>query len=412
MRVCYSNRRLKYYVSEKINPKYWETEKGKNFQRAKRGKAFPGHVELNARLDNIETRVVNIIRRYRNDNSQLPDESTLKNLLDIEFSRKVQLEKGFWSFFGKFIAESESGVRGHHATGEPISLNTVKTYKTAYRHLKNFETRHRFKVEFHKVTLEFYGAFKEYLQNDVKLSINAIGKYIKILKTVLNEAIEHGVSSNIAHRGKKFIVPREQTTNIYLNEEELLELLNIDFTGSPKLDRVRDLFLVGCYTGLRLSDWSAIQKENISDNKYLTVKTQKTGESVVIPLHPIVKQILHKYNYNLPKVPSEQKVNQYLKDVVSRCKSLKEMVSRQLTKAGLLMTQKLEKWHLVSSHTARRSFATNLYLQGFPPISIMKITGHKTEAAFLTYIKITPNESAKQLEEHWERITNYKANLA
>jgi len=99
-------------------------------------------------------------------------------------------------------------------------------------------------------------------------------------------------------------------------------------------------------------------------------------------------------------------MNAYLKDIAKQVDSLKTGVEVEGIKGGLKVNTIKQKWELVTTHTARRSFATNVYKSGFPAISLMKITGHKTEKAFLLYIKLTPEENAKKLLEHWQ--TNYK----
>ena len=85
------------------------------------------------------------------------------------------------------------------------------------------------------------------------------------------------------------------------------------------------------------------------------------------------------------------------------CKALKKEVSISFTKGGVLETKVLEKWNLVTTHTARRSFATNQFLNGVPTLSIMAITGHKTEKAFMKYIKVTPDDHAKIMANIWNK---------
>ena len=123
--------------------------------------------------------------------------------------------------------------------------------------------------------------------------------------------------------------------------------------------------------------------------------TQKTKELVYIPCHPVVLQIFDKYQHNLNKLPytiSNQKFNDYIKDV---CKLA------GLSEKGRLSNDiNLELWQCISSHTARRSMATNYYLQGFPVIDLMKITGHRTEKAFMRYIKVSKLDAAKRLGTH------------
>jgi integrase len=140
----------------------------------------------------------------------------------------------------------------------------------------------------------------------------------------------------------------------------------------------------------------------IEGEYFIKTKTQKTKEQVIIPTNPVILEIFDKYQQNpnkLPKTISNQKFNDYIKEV---CKLA------GLTEKGRLTSKPdVMLWEVISSHTARRSFATNYYLQGFPTIDLMKITGHKTETAFLKYIRVSKLETAKRLNQHiknnWSR---------
>jgi integrase len=153
-----------------------------------------------------------------------------------------------------------------------------------------------------------------------------------------------------------------------------------------------------------------VKKDHIK-NGNICIKMQKTGDVVVIPLHPVVVRIMKKYKESspnsLPQVVSNQKMNDYLKDI-GRLAKLKQPVLINETKGNLKVETMHKKYELISTHTARRSFATNLYLEDFPTLSIRKITGHKTEAAFLRYIKMDGEQSASRLKEHWSKQTKLK----
>jgi len=134
------------------------------------------------------------------------------------------------------------------------------------------------------------------------------------------------------------------------------------------------------------------------------VKTQKTGEKVVIPLHWTVKNILEKYSETakgLPRDLSNQRMNDYLKEIGREVK-IDEQIHRANTKDGLKVSTNVPKWELITTHTARRSFATNLYKNGYPTIGIMQITGHRTEKSFMKYIKVSHEENAEKLIQHWK----------
>lgn len=213
----------------------------------------------------------------------------------------------------------------------------------------------------------------------------------------------------MAYKSKRFAKPSEEVENLALSEDDIKELEELDLSKSPHLDRARDLFIIGCHTGLRYSDYSRLTPDNIKDG-FIEIKQQKTGSSVAIPVHTTVKSIIDKYGGNLPESTSNQKTNQALKDIFKQVKDFDKIASRTRTQGGMKTTVNQEKWNLVSTHTARRTFATNAYLQGIPTLSIMAITGHKTERSFLKYIKVTSKEHAKIMAGVWAKNRMKKVN--
>lgn len=161
------------------------------------------------------------------------------------------------------------------------------------------------------------------------------------------------------------------------------------------------MFLVGAWTGLRFSDYSKLTTKNIKGD-FLHVTQQKTGGRVTIPLHPTVRAIFERNGGRPPKGISPQTLNKYLKEI-AKAAGFMGYVEKVSTKGGKRVTERFEKWERVTSHTARRSFATNLYKADFPAESIMQITGHKTQKAFLTYLKLDAMEHAKKLQLHWQK---------
>jgi integrase len=396
-RICYKGNQLKYYSGEKINPKFWN----KDIKRARETKKFIEGPEFNTRLDNISNGIRNIYRRFVNDNNGLlPPPYVLKELLDKELKNINNVKHTFFSFFEDMIKITEDGVRNNPKTGKAISKDTTMIYKTVLGHLKKYEALTKRRIDFDTIDLDFYNGYTDYLINAAQLSPNTRGKNIKTIKLILNEATERGLNKNLAYKSKSFVVTRQDVESIYLTVDELKEIEQIDFSKSPTLDRVRDLFLIGCNTGLRFSDISSLSKDNIVGN-HIHVTQQKTGGKVTIPILPEVRKILDKYNGELPRAISNQKTNEFLKHIAKEAPSLRAMSERRKTKGNLQVSKKVEKWELVTTHTARRSFATNSYLKGIPAITIMAITGHKTEREFMNYLKVTPTEHANKLMDMW-----------
>lgn len=283
---------------------------------------------------------------------------------------------------------------------QDITKGTIKTYKTTETILTLFNDK-VYNIDFNDINLEFYNDFVEWCE-EKKLSDNYIGKHIKVLKTFMNEANEKGLTDNKGHQNKNFKVKKEEANNIYLTDNELLALWNRDLSKNELQERARDLFLIGAYTGLRVSDYNNLTKQHIkkvNNIDMLHVKTRKTGKVVAIPLHPIVRQILIKNDWNAPEKLADQQINVLIKEVGFDAE-LDGIEYITQTKGGKKITTKKYKFELIKTHTARRSFCTNAFLSGMNAIDIMAISGHKTERAFLTYVKVTPEQTAIRMAEH------------
>lgn len=404
----YSNVTLKYSTGETIEPKYWNEDT----QRAKETRLFPTFAEFNARLNNLTTDVLNEFRKYLNDNEQTPPSlDKFRAILDIKLQKKVEEEKvkplDLFSFCEQYLIDCET--RLNEKTGKPTKPASILVYKQAIRELKNFKNKfYKNKVlDFAQIDYYFYTQYQKYLINDKQFSTNTVGKHIKTLKMFFIEAQARGLMPNFY--SKRFKSVSEQTEAIYLNQDEIETIYGLNLANNPRLDRVKDLFVIGCLTGLRFSDFTRIRPENI-DGDFIEIETQKTGGAVVIPIHSIVREILEKYDNNLPKAISNQKMNEYLKEI-GQLAQLDDIVSKSYTKAGKKVTRTYLKHELITTHSARRSFASNAYKMGMSAISIMGITGHKSEVQFMKYIKITPREHAQKLREMWN-AQSFKLKIA
>jgi len=391
--------RMKYKARVSIRPDLWDFGK----QRVKASKQLPHHIELNNHLEKIRSAAFKAFWEYVDSHDgNHPSMQELKQLIDIKLSRvKKQVKMDFLSFFQRIIDQSESGIRTNPSNGKPIRRNTIQTYVTTINHLKDYQIKYKRFIDFNSIDLSFYNQYTEYLIKELKLSTNTVGKNIQVIKLILNEAVEIGLCKNIAYKSKRFLTVREKSDSIYLNKKELQEIEMLDLSKDTTLQNVRDLFLIGCYTGLRYSDYSNIKPEYLN-NGYLEITQTKTGTPVVIPLHDVIIRILSRNNGQLPKSISIQKNNDYLKEIGKKIDSLKTEFAKSITKEGFNQRTVYQKWELITSHTARRSFATNEFLAGTPTLTIMAITGHKTEKSFLRYIRLTSSEHAKLLKGHWE----------
>ena len=389
------NDKLMYATTLKVEPLFWDEKK----QRVKNSKYCLNKDDINAALTNIESKINLFITDSASKGNPVTKDD-LKNLLDVHFGKKIAAAHDFHSFFEEFIRLCDTRISPHRG-GQTIDYKTKREYARTYYYIQEYEKKRKLRLDFRNINQSFFNDFVAFLQ-ELELSTNTIWHKTVSLKAVMKAANEQELTDNTKY--KLFKNVSEESQAIALSENELDLLAHFDFSHSFRLERTRDLFLIGCWTGLRFSDFTRIREENIK-NGMLTIQQQKTNEFVTIPLHPVFLRIWEKYKGILPSNISNQKFNDNLKDVCREA-GLNEHVLKSITKGGKKQTTIYEKWQLVSSHTARRIFATNLYKSGFPSISIMQITGHKTESSFLKYIKVTREEHARMLMMHWQKNGN------
>lgn len=353
-----------------------------------------GRISFNKKIGDLRSFIES--EMMNSHKSEIAQEWLIKVIDKHWFPEKYQIN--LFSYITSFIKASEE--RPNPKNGRPVCYKMRREYEVTYGYLKRYAECLGKKLDFKDIDLKFYDGFTSFLQKE-GLAVNTIGKKIQTLKIFLNAAKNEGINNYDTFKSKKFVSVNEEADTIYLNENELEKISVKDFSSNLHLDHARDLFLLGCWTGCRFSDLSQITLENILGD-LLHIKQQKTGTKVLIPLHPIVKNILNKYNGLLPRVISNQKFNLSLKKIAEQSE-INDYVHKAITRGGIRRNTKFKKWELVTTHTARRSFATNLYKQDFPTLSIMAITGHKTEEAFLKYIKVTPDEHARKLQLHWNK---------
>jgi len=396
--------RLKYSTGESIEPQYWNTET----QTA--NEAIKGNKQLSEQLKSINLQ----LSRYKNKVAEIESFWKVQKIEPTIEGFRVELDKEF-----KVIPEPQPEPEPENVTlfgfidnyiktvkftrepqPKPINLRTIQKYRTTLKVLRDFaKSKRKGRLDFENIDLDFYHDFVEYLQKHCNHTTNTVGKYIKTLKVFLKEATEAGINSNRAFESKKFAGLTELVDHIYLNETDLDLLWNLDLSKNKRLESVRDLFLVSCYTGLRFQDFTTITPENILDGNKLKISTRKTGKTVQIPIHWRVAELLAKYENHLPRAISNQKMNDYLKEV-GELAGIDATIEKVKTKGGLRYERNYKKFELMTCHTGRRTFATNLYLAGVPAISIMKLTGHSTEAVFMRYLNISGEENANLLMNH------------
>lgn len=401
LQMKYGGDKVTFSFNQTIQRGYWDFKK----QRVKNNSKTTtrGDQHINDLLDSLERICINS-HRSQLKNGQ-PDSRVIKQALtEFVLGTSSTVKNSLKQLIDRFIS-GEILIQSGKRRGMVKQPSTLKNYNLTKNRLLEFERVKKIPLTYESITIDYYEKLLSFLRskkhadaagNSVRtISDSSIGNTIKDLKTFMEVAVDREYTTNMQFKKKAFAKLTEETDAVYNPWPEIMKLYRHDFIDNNRLQETRDLYVAGCCLSLRFSDFNAIEPENIVQSEgeyYIKMITQKNGELVWIPCHPILLEIFDKYPdrpNRLPRSISNQKFNQYIKEVFK---------AAGFTEKGRLIDEpEKELWECISSHTARRSGLTNLYLDGFPVIDIMKISSHKTEKAFLTYIKVSKEDTAKRM---------------
>lgn len=349
------------------------------------------------------------------------------NAWDKELSR-VTTKVNDAKFINLKIAESEKAIKKAFTYGEfeNLSIDEVANIYRKEMGLEQKEIKHRAElfIPFFEMwattsfgkhnatrqTLYQFNVFREFVGKKIQPTFddinynmyikyvtylqkkgykpNMIGTFIKALKAAMSEGYKRGMHTNIAFQN--FEKPSEQATTVALTKEEVDKIYAVKLTGA--VEKARDLFIIGCYTGMRFSDYNHLLAED-ADKDFIVKIQQKTKNEVCIPIHPRVKAILKKWGGS-PRI-GQQKVNLFIKSVCCQV-GINSLVD---VKENGVIVQK-QKHELVSTHTARRTAATNLLLSGATIHEVQKFLGHNSVKQTEIYLRISAQETARRIAEN------------
>lgn len=379
---------FKASLETKIHPAFWDKKTQRAVTKGVDKQTAEEHRSINNLLQTIENFVDKVRKDARYDGKHLDGSMFQKKLNEL----KGKQEPGS-AFFEACEAIIEDMKEGRLLTrkGQKYSPGTVKNYGQSLRCIEDFDP----KLTFGKVNMVFYREFSKYCI-DQNWSANYFGQHVKNVKCLMDEAKNRGLHNNTTYEDEAFRTIIEETEDISLTEEEIAAIYNV-ICSETWLDRARDWFVLDCYTGLRVGDIQLLEMRNITGDT-ITIVNEKTDTKVVIPQHPYVKEILKKWD-GLPPRLSDTEINRYIKPVAKEA-GLTETVIYSLTKGGVRQDFYLQKWEMVSNHTARRSSITNMLEAGITDNQVMQVHGIKKHATLMKYKKTKPKKNAENLKSH------------
>ncbi|MEG1289515.1 MAG: site-specific integrase [Bacteroidales bacterium] len=304
LQIFYLKNRIRITTGQKIDSKFWGTSSSK--YRVSNKCILSG--SINNLLSNWENKSLSVLASAKINNYSLDDfKDKLYESLDLSIKKAISQHETFLPFFNKWAY-----------CGTPSKLNPHRGDTYSYRLIVEFTKYYcNEDITFNSIDYNYYNNLMAYLRDVKKLRPNSIATHVKNIRAVMNEAYKRGLHSNMDYLRFKKIT--EQVDSVYLTAHELENIKTIDLIG--RLSISRDLFLIGCYTCMRYSDYSRItpdwmkEKEN---GKYEIVYTeQKTQNRNIVPAHPVLVEILRKYSFNSPKI-ALQHLNADIKEICKR----------------------------------------------------------------------------------------------
>lgn len=396
MRVNFASKRIEFTTGYRIDAAKWDSDK----QRVRNGcsnKLKQPASEINASLLGYYTEVQEIFKKFEVEEI-MPTPEQIKEAFNAlhkpieEVKQRKSTPNAFYKAFDEFVRDC--------GRQNDWTDSTYEKFAAVKNHLMNFRT---------ELTFDFFDEkglndYVTYLRDVKEMRNSTIGKQLSFLKWFLRWAFKKGLHQNNAYDSYKPKLKSTQKKIIFLTWEELNKLREFEIPAAKQaLDRVRDVFLFQCFTGLRYSDVFNLRRSDIKGD-HIEVTTVKTSDSLIIELNKHSKAILDKYkdvafeDDKVLPVITNQKMNDYLKELAELA-GIDEPVRQTYYRGNERIDEVTPKYALLGTHAGRRTFICNALALGIPPQVVMKWTGHSDYKAMKPYIDIADDIKANAMSK-------------
>lgn len=393
-----------------VNPENWDKKK----RCIRNVLNVPNRVEINNKLSKLSLSIIDAYNISFSSGEVINRKWLEKYIFDF-FHRPETLDSGKVDetkiYFSKFCQDWLNTKSPKHkvSANKFMDETTIGHYQQVLDNWVEFEKNELYLIK--NITNELLDNFSIFLSNNKGYAQATAKRKIGRVKFFLQRAESENLQVNKNYKERIFVQEEDvEYKEPYLSEDEINAIFKYNFSDDKYMEAVRDNFIIGLWSGLRISDFlTRLNVKNINDG-FIKIKTFKTNTWVTIPIHPQVEFILNKRNGNLPnKIPS-QKFNRKIKIIAQLCDIDVEMIGGvvkidPLTGIKRKVIGVYKKYELVTSHIARRSFATNLFGK-IPNKTLIDICGWSSEDMLMTYNKTTNMESAMVLKKYWENQKN------
>ena len=396
--VCRIDRKqIRLSTGVKVYPEHWNVKK----QEAYIGCRLSELDNLNNTI--VNTKIIEIKNRFLQYKRYLCDNPN-------EIGNSVKILKKF--IYKDTMEKEKQNINAVHWLRNTLALDrTIKDSTRAdyVKQIKFFEAFlnevGKYPISFSDINLPLIKDYESYLFNKEvgkgkTTKTTTVGNKVEKIICILKRAEQQGMIDIHESNLDKYKKPRSKegdSNDIFLTEEEISKIYALELSG--KEEQVRDLFVLQCWIGQRFTDTQSINEGIMKDNgNIIEIIQEKTKHKVSVPLLPIAKEILAKYENQFPIFTNQTALN-YLTKIgekagITRLHTVVEHRGDEVTK------KQVPVYKLIKTHTARRSFICNMLLRGFDAHLIMKITGHNDVESFQKYVKLTSNDAANVILEN------------
>jgi hypothetical protein len=378
-----------------ILPQYWD----KKNQKIKNVLDVPNRDEINGKLLGLKLHILN---QYNIDytNGGIIDKQWLNKAVSDYFNRPARENTSHLIYLSEYASYWLKNTAPNYkvSANKLMDERTIMHYQSSLNDLKEFEGKT--KVKLIDIDGVFLDKFSNFLTSDKNFAPITAKRKISRIKFFCARAEEDNIKVNKNYKSRVFVQKNENEDYKmpYLNEAEIEDVFYFD-TDSKTLKTVRDNWIIGLWTGLRISDFlTRLDISNI-DGDFIEIRTKKTNTPVAIPLHWQVKAVLDRNNGLPPKV-SEPKFNKHIKEIAKKIGIVTPMKGA-IRLNGRKKIDIYPKYKLITSHICRRSFCSNLFGKVDDDV-IMSIAGWSSKHQMYEYNQRTSRESAMKLKKYWD----------
>ena len=389
-----NKKRIRVYTKQRVEPQYWDkticrcrTERAPNLRERMRLD------KINKQIDALEAALRQADRHLAGKGKYLSVVVVRKTVEAQQASTDDAAMHPIGCFY-KLVNEYPETV---NRRGKRGIASTRQTYITALKRLENYSKQRNKPLDsFHDFDKNFFADFADYLytctyQRGGKMlnyTQNTIINTMKVIKNLLHRAYDCEMTDNCYFHKVQTTLPAEVSEQVYLHESEIQQMATLPLGGQQEV--VRDMFVIACYTALRISDIRKLGEATIHDG-VISIYQTKTKDLVQIPILKEIAPLITRYQERGFPTFDQNWANNTIKEL-ARQSGIDDTVTYKEYRGGCVAIKQQPKWQRVSFHTARRSCITNLYRRGYPINYIMTLSGHRSVQAFQRYVKASTQE--------------------